>query len=115
MSISRFSLFKRSNGVWYILYPEDGRTRWKSTGATVKNEALRKLSEFGKLCQTKPKSISLSQFWNEFQTFGKANYSKSTLGLMGTGIAHLKSVSDDCILSSITPEHVDRYKAWRLL
>ena len=114
MSISHLSLFKRSNHFWYILYTQEGRTKWKSTGETLKSKALKKLTEFKKLCESKPKPTSLSQFWNEFKRFAKANYSKTTLGLMETAISHLKSITGECLLPSITPEHVDRYKTLRL-
>jgi hypothetical protein len=43
---TKFYLFKRANGYYYILYVEDGRKRWKSTGAEKKGDALRALSQF---------------------------------------------------------------------
>jgi len=47
MSVSpRFYLFKRSNGVYYILIDRDGDRRWRSTGAKLKSEALKALREF---------------------------------------------------------------------
>ena len=36
-----FSLLKRSNGFWYVLYETDGRIRWKSTHTRSKQEATR--------------------------------------------------------------------------
>ncbi len=43
---SRISLFKRSNGFYYILFDDEGRRRWKSTGCTLKADALRQLTDF---------------------------------------------------------------------
>jgi len=56
MSISRLSLFKRSNGKWYILYPEGASRKWKSTGETRKSAALKRLTEFQDLLRLKAKS-----------------------------------------------------------
>ena len=36
----RFSLYKRTNGVYYVGYYENQHRKWKSTGATTKPEAL---------------------------------------------------------------------------
>lgn len=38
--LSNFILFKRKNGIYYIRYNENGKRRWKSTGAFTKSDAL---------------------------------------------------------------------------
>ena len=40
------SVFKRDNGVWYILYTHQGRQRWISTKTKQKAEALKRLKSF---------------------------------------------------------------------
>ena len=42
---SKFSLFKRSNGFYYILFEELGRKRWKSTRCRLKADALKSLTK----------------------------------------------------------------------
>ena len=46
---SRFSLFKRHNGLYSILYYHHGRRRWKATNTTTKPEALAILADFQNL------------------------------------------------------------------
>ncbi|MCX6133029.1 MAG: hypothetical protein NTU47_04360 [Ignavibacteriales bacterium] len=67
------SLFKRANGVWYILYTHQGRQRWISTKTKQKAEALKRLKSFQEPPSDQPKSISLSEFTKEFLAFAEAN------------------------------------------
>ena len=108
------TLFKRSNGVWYILYNEGGRTRWKSTGASLKTDALKKLTEFNELLRSKPKPKTLSQFIMEFLSYAKATYAKPTVDIFAIGLKHLQVISGDCLLTQLSPQHIDRYKSQRL-
>ena len=52
MSIFRFFLFKRPNGIYYITYLDESRIWWKSTGHSRK-EAMRSLTEFEPLLKSK--------------------------------------------------------------
>ena len=79
MSISRLKLFKRSNGKWYILFDEDGRTRWKSTGSSIKRDALKILTEFKELSRQKSPAIGFSQFVSEFNRVQAYSLRESTL------------------------------------
>ena len=45
----RFSLYKRSNKIYYISYYANGRRRWKSTGASTKSDALKAFTELREL------------------------------------------------------------------
>ncbi|HLA69634.1 MAG TPA: hypothetical protein VJN65_08020, partial [Bacteroidota bacterium] len=65
-SPSKLYLFKRPNGIWYVLYRSDGRTIWKTTGCTEKSEALKKLTEFKGLTKDKPTPNRLSEFIQDF-------------------------------------------------
>ena len=38
------SLYKRSNGIYYIVFEEEGKWRWKSTGQRYKAAAFRRAS-----------------------------------------------------------------------
>jgi hypothetical protein len=52
----RLTLIKRSN-IYYILYYQNGRQRWKSTGATTKPEALQAVARFRELSEQRLQSI----------------------------------------------------------
>ncbi len=115
MSIqSRFLLFKRANGFYYILFDQDGRRRWKSTGCTLKHEAIKSLTEFEQLFQQKQKEVTLSQFSADFLSFAKGNFAKCTVDFYRTAFDHLKSMVGDIPLSSLTMQHIDLYKVKRL-
>ncbi|MGB2867196.1 MAG: hypothetical protein WBD36_01995, partial [Bacteroidota bacterium] len=79
MSISRLSLFKRSNGFWYILYYDGGKIRWKSTGARLKQDALKALSEFQALLKNKVTSPLFSDFVRQFSVAQRNVLRESTL------------------------------------
>lgn len=114
MSITHLSLFKRSNGFWYIIYDEGGRQRWKSTGVTLKSDALKKLTEFDELLRTKSVTKTLKQFTTEFLSYAKATYAKPTVDIFAIGLRHLLTISGDCLLTQLTPQHIDKYKSERL-
>ena len=112
--LTKFSLFKRSNGFYYILFEEEGGRRWKSTGCSLKSDALSALTKFEQLLKTKPKTVRLSQFAKEYLEFANVNYAKPTVDIAKIALGHLKAVAGDCLLSTLTPRHLDRYKGKRL-
>jgi integrase len=114
MSVTYLSLFKRSNNIWYIIYNEDGRQRWKSTGCNLKSDALKQLTEFKKFIQSKPKAKFLSEFKQEFLEYSKMNYAKPTVDIFVVGLRNLQLIAGDCLLTHITPRHVDMYKTERM-
>ncbi len=112
--LCKFSLFKRSNGHYYILFEEQGRRRWKSTRCSHKSDALKALTQFQQLLKTKPKTATLSQFTKDFLEFGFVNYAKPTVDIAKIALNHLKAVAGDCALVMLTAQHLDRYKKRRL-
>lgn len=109
-----FSLFKRSNGVYYITYYENGRQRWKSTGATTKPDALKALTEFKELLRQRSRSVSLEEFTKEFLGFSEVNHAKKTVILFKAILNSFHSQYRHISLREITAEHIDKYKAKRL-
>jgi integrase len=79
MSISRLKLFKRSNGRWYILFEEEGRQRWKSTGAIRKRVALQALREFKDTHSKRPQPVLFTQFSTHFMLAQAHPLRESTL------------------------------------
>ncbi|HLE34062.1 MAG TPA: hypothetical protein VJB38_15775 [Bacteroidota bacterium] len=74
MSVSRqrFSLIKRYNGIYHILYYANGKRKWKSTGHTQKPEALKALTRLRELLQERTKSVSFEAFTIDFLSFSEA-------------------------------------------
>jgi hypothetical protein len=71
------SLFKRANGIWYILYTQHGRQRWILTKTTHKTEALKRLRRFDEPPEEQPKHKKLSAFTDQFLTYARVKYARS--------------------------------------
>jgi integrase len=115
MSISqKYYLYKRKNGIYYIGYRVDGRRKWKSTGEENKSEALKALTHFEELLKGKTVCAALSKFIATFLPFGSATYSKCTVDFYEQSLNRLVSLVGDLPLSSLTMQHLDRYKVNRM-
>ena len=113
-NLTNLSLFKRSNGIYYILFQHEGKRRWKSTNCTVKCEALRALMAFETLFESSSKPASLSKFTSEYLEHARVNHAKGTVEIARIALDHLRTVAGDLLLSSLTYQHLDRYKSKRL-
>ena len=111
---SKLYLFKRPNGIWYILNKSDGKARWKSTGCTEKSEALKKLAESKGITKEKPSSVSLLQFINDFLSYARTTYAKASVDIFLVCLRNLQILTRDCKIQEISYRHVDLYKATRL-
>jgi hypothetical protein len=56
---TKFTLFKRSNGFWYIIYTDDDRRVWRSTKCQLKRDALKALTDFKHSIKDRPRSLLL--------------------------------------------------------
>ncbi len=108
----RFSLLKRSNGVYYILYYSNGRQRWKSTGATTKPEALRALVNFKQLFEARLKSVSFEQF--SHQILVSCDIAPRTVERYKSIFKTFTPFLRGAYVNEVTPETIDAYKAKRL-
>jgi hypothetical protein len=78
MQIQHLSLFKRSNGIWYICYAYDEKQRWKSTGTKNKQQALVTLSEFKESDIRVCAQMLFSEFINRYVTLHRHAIREST-------------------------------------
>jgi site-specific recombinase XerD len=108
------SLFKRSNGVYYIKYTCDGKIRWRSTGQRLKSLAFQSLLNFKNILQQPRARITFLQFERDFLGYASATYSHRTVALYRRILFQFRAITGDIQLSLITPQHVDMYKAKRL-
>jgi integrase len=111
---SRFSLFKRSNGVYAILYYHHGHRHWKSTGVSTKPEALEALTHFKDLLTGDRPSLLLSEFIARFLSYAETTYSPATQDLYRRTFGRLQAITGRIYLAELTPEHFDRYKSQQL-
>jgi len=106
-----FSIFKRSNGIWYILFERDGRGCWKSSHSRSKQEALKKIARLKDFLKPLPKRMVLSQFIREFLLYARATYSAKTTTMYAAVLQSFQKSVDDLPLDELTCKHVDSYKA----
>lgn len=111
---SKFFLFKRSNDIYYIVFEEQSRKRWKSTRCKLKSDALRALTQFQLLFKEKPRTVSLNQFTKEYLDYCRVNHAQGTVDIARIALGHLESVAGDCPISSVSPHHLDKYRSKRL-
>ena len=78
---AKLTLFRRSNGLYYIVYQQDGLRRWKSTGATTRSDGLKGLTEFKTLVQPSHRALSYTQFQDEFLRYAEIHNAKRTVDL----------------------------------
>ena len=110
MAESDLSLFKRSNGIWYVLYTVDGTRRWKSTGSKRKQSALQKVREL----DLKPKPRvnppkNLNSFFVEFLQFVAHTHRKKTLDLYALVCRRFGTLAGSTRLEDITAKTWDDY------
>lgn len=113
-SSSKFYLTKRSNGFYYVGYFDDGRLRWKSTRATIKPDALRALTNFEQMFREKTKAVSFSVFKRDILQYVETNYAKRTYIIYEQALTHLTPIAGDGSLTSLTAQHLEKYKSSRL-
>jgi len=117
MSVSRqrFSLIKRYNGIYHILYYANGKRKWKSTGHTQKPEALKALTRLRELLQERTKSVSFEAFTIDFLSFSEAkNHARKTFDLYKAILRRFGAFVRDASMVEITPETIDKYKTKRI-
>jgi len=109
-------LFKRSNRIWYIVSEVDGKRRWKSTGTTLRSEALKIFLEREiepEIPSPKPAPKSFREFLREFMEFAEGTFQRKTFELyrnVGLRFAMIVNSSD---LNHITSKSWDDYAVTR--
>jgi integrase len=107
------TLFKRQTGVYYIVYQENGKRRWKSTGKKRKNEAIKILVNFKKLTDPPPVRRTLAEFIVEHKRYAEAIYAKKTRQLYESSLHQFHTIVGNRHLTSYTERDVDFFKVAR--
>ncbi len=108
------SLFKRANGVYYFVFEDNGKRRWKSRGVTQKNLALRFLLNFDHSKPALPPKLLLSHFCRDFFTSAVPNHSPKTVVIYRQSLTNFQSITGDIPITTITSKHIDEFKTERL-
>jgi integrase len=111
---SSFTLFKRSNGTYYILFDQDGRRRWKSTGAKLKTDALKALTKFEQLLTIPPQVTTLASFQKDFLAYAESIYARRTVIIYELTLRYFVTQTGECSLASLNQKHLDDYVTTRL-
>lgn len=110
MAKEQLYLFRRRNGIWYIIRNTEGRTKWKSTGCRNKSDALRFLKEHSSRTDpTDASSKSLNEFLVEFLKYAKELYGKKTFEIYRRTSEHLQCVCPNKALNGVTGKVWDDY------
>jgi integrase len=115
MSVSpRFYLFKRSNGVYFILIDQDGHRRWRSTGAKLKSEALQALTEFQEhreLQAESPKPFLLSEFTREYLEYLRSVHTAKGRDSAVTALREFLRIVGDLPLLTVGVREIESFVA----
>jgi integrase len=107
------TLFKRSNGIYYISYRENGKRKWYSTAERNKTEALRKLDSFEDPHSSNPTRPLLQEFIKDFLQDAESSFSVGSQTIFRTVFGHFSSFIGEKYLESITVKDVDLYRMGR--
>ncbi len=114
-SPNHLSLFRRANGVWYILsQSDDGKTQWKTTRCTKKSEALKVLTSFEKIHKRPKSHRTLTEFQEEFLKNGVSNYTKGTIDLFHYAFMAFQNAVGNIRIGSVNKHNIDTYKTLRI-
>ncbi len=110
-----FKLFRRSNGIYYLILETNGKRKYKSTGCTRKAEALRTLTEFRRLFAQEPPATPLADFTRDLLAYGEVNLAPGTVTIYRSALKKLREFVGDVPISSLTARHLDDFKSQRLV
>ena len=107
------TLIRRSNGVYYGVFPYRGKRVWRSTYSSTLEEATNIYHEMQKefVCWDR---LTLNQLHEQLQRLLKGSLSLSTLRLYEQAFRSFIRVIGDRRLRRVMPYHVETYKAKRL-
>jgi integrase len=107
------SLIQRSNGIYYGIFTEKGRRKWRSTYTNDKVEASTIFSEMCLEYQVFRKQ-KLSQFRDCMLVLLKGDLAGTTLALFSGVMNKFITIVGDLEIRKLTPYHIEIYKSKRL-
>jgi hypothetical protein len=113
MSVSRLSLFRRSNGIYYVRVETHGQLLWRSTHCRTKRDALRRIIELKDLLTPHPSHCSLAQFADEYKAYATSRLSPRTLSGYMDSLKGFQRFVGDTALRAITPRMAEAFVSER--
>jgi len=107
------TLFRRSNGYYYVLKTVNNRRVWQSTGTRNKAKALKHLIQ-GQKPVDPGASLKLSLFQDQVISYARTNVAPSTVLLYGYALRDLIRLVGDYSLTDYNPQLVEQFKVARL-
>ena len=104
---TKYYLFKRSNGFYYLGFTDGNRRRWKSTKCNKKSDALAFLKSFKSESLVVRKPIRLSEFLDLYQVRVNGSIRTSTLRTYTSPGKYFISVIGDKLLTEYTVHDIE--------
>ena len=108
------TLFKRSNGIYYVVEIRNGKRFWRSTGARTRRDALKATKRVDPIPVKPSKQISVSQFSEIFFLYAEANLAPRTVELYRDALKTIIRLLGDRDLRSYSSLDMEKFKALRL-
>lgn len=105
-------LFKRNNGVFYIVSSKQGERKWMSLRTTQEVEARETFREFVEE-ENRRRHLRLSVFSEDYLASGRLTLAQSTVSLYRASFSHFIRLIGDKPLKRVTPVDIERYKVLR--
>ncbi len=106
------SLFKRYNGIYYIVSRHERRSVWKSTRTRSQEEAQKVYEEFEREWQKKRRS-TVSSFFSKFLQHAPLNYSSQTVRLYSQAFTNFVRILGHKSLPQLSPLDAEEFKLKR--
>jgi len=115
MSITKLSLFKRYNGIYYITYLQDGIPKWKSTKKKLKHEALKVLSDFQQYLKQDVPKVTFHDFVNHYLSIKSNDLRETTIKrICLPAFVAFDKICGNKLLTAYTLGEVEVFKSKRL-
>ena len=111
-------LFKRQNGIYYLVHEVEGKRKWISTHSKHKQDALEFVRTFNRQPkerpEPKPVPISLKAFTTQFLEYSESVHTVKTSNAFKVTFGMLQRYFGDINLEKITTRELDRYFTERI-
>lgn len=114
MHSTKIYLYKRSSRFYIQFVDHNGKVRQVSTGCSTKTEALEYLRNHETKYTIEHSSKKLSHFIEEFSSYGKSIYTKSTFRSYCAALKNLQNIVGEIRLSTLSLRTADQFKSRRL-
>jgi integrase len=108
------TLFRRNNGVWYLVHQDGRRRRWLSTGEKCLGRALT-FVKLNRPVTQRARGVTVTSFAGEIVEYSRRNHSIGTTSIYATTFARLVELVGDKRLASVTVLDAEEFKKQRIV